>query len=379
MTVPWDALILIALGVTVAITLSIDVQLPQRGSVPLGHAVVIAAAAQTDRFPQFAVIAVIAMAVRHLTGDEPSGVARLRETARVGVPLAVAWGMALATRPLLPSRTSDDWAEAALFAALAIGVAYLLADALVSRGGSGAGRSWREGSPVYLSLLCSGALLAMASGWMLVAAALPLAITKFSFERYSAARRTYEQTIQALGIVPELAGHVTLGHGERTAFYAGTLATRLELTPAMVESVVTAARLHHVGHVAVPDFDDAKPAIEDALVAATSAHILRESGFPATIVSLVDQLADHAGSNDEIYHAVVRLASAFDDLVGDDPTRAAGAIAILWSRSDAPMWELAMRTLADALDDDADLVHDAIALGEPLVVAAAAAGQEAAA
>ena len=115
------------------------------------------------------------------------------------------------------------------------GVAFLTADLLTARFTSvpgeervSAGSAW----PVYVTLLSAAALLALAdrfehdgstgSPWMSAIAFCPLLITRFSFERYAQASSTYRQTIQALSIVPEVAGMSRPGHGERTAVYAAT-------------------------------------------------------------------------------------------------------------------------------------------------------------
>jgi hypothetical protein len=224
---------------------------------------------------------------------------------------------------------------------------------------------------VYAALISSAALIAMATGWLLVFAALPLMITWYSFERYAAARRTYEQTIQALGIVPELAGHVAIGHGERTAAYVRTLAVALDLAPDKREHVIVAARLHHVGHVAVPDCEETRPAIEDSLVAAASARILRLSGFLPEIADLVEALA--APDADDAILAILRVASAFDDLVGEAPDRARGALAILDGRAEGRAWSRVVDTLRSLVETDAAFVESAIAEGAPLTAAAAAA------
>lgn len=364
-----DGVLVVAVGVLVGVTLTLRIQLPRGGSIPMGHAVVIAAAFQFDSGPY-----TVACAVALATGRAVSAVVEGQDWAGRRIlnsvlGMVAAGIVAAAVAPHVPDRGESGWAEAAFIALVAIGVAHVAVDvALEFRSPSW---SWRAAMPVYVSLLCSAALVGMADDWLLVFAALPLAITWYSFERYAAARRTYDQTIQALGIVPELAGHVGIGHGERTAAYARALADRLELPPAARDHVVMAARLHHVGHVAVPDCEDTKPAIEDAMVAAASGRILRDSGFLPEIADLVESLG--APKDDDVVAAALRLASAFDDLVGEDETRARGAVAILQSRDEGPAWDAAVGALRHILEGDGDVVVAAIAEGAPLTAAAAAA------
>lgn len=357
----------VALGVLVGITLTLHMHLPRGGSIPMGHAVVIAAAFQLSAMP-FAAVCVVALGVARIVSTRTKDGAFRASTAALGM---IAAGLtAAAVHPHVPDRDADGWAQAALLAVLAIGCAYVVVDLVLERESDD--WSWRATTPVYVALISSAALLAMASDWLLVFAALPLIITWYSFERYSAARRTYEQTIQALGIVPELAGHVAIGHGERTAAYARALVGRLEVPVTQRDHVVVAARLHHVGHVAVPDCEDTKPAIEDAVVASASGRILRESGFLPEIAALVESLAEPR--DDDILVATLRVASAFDDLVGEDAARANGALAILGSRAEGRAWTRVvdeLRALLDAEDDD--IVGAAIAEGAPLTAAAAAA------
>jgi hypothetical protein len=364
-----DMSLLVALGVVVGATLTLRIQLPRGGSIPMGHAVVIAVAFQLSgsRFVLVCASAVVAALV--VSGARRRSEWSGRDAAVAVLGMAAAGVAAVAVHRHLPVRGSDGWAQAALVGVMAIGSAHVAVDLALGR--RSAAWSWRAAAPVYAALISSAALIAMATGWLLVFAALPLMITWYSFERYAAARRTYEQTIQALGIVPELAGHVAIGHGERTAAYVRTLAVALDLAPDKREHVIVAARLHHVGHVAVPDCEETRPAIEDSLVAAASARILRLSGFLPEIADLVEALA--APDPDDAMVATLRVASAFDDLVGEDPERARGALAILDARAEGPAWSQVVDSLRSLVDGEDGFVEAAIAEGAPLTAAAAAA------
>ena len=364
-----DISLLVALGVLVGVTLTLRIQLPRGGSIPMGHAVVIAVAFQLSSAP-FVLVCASALATALVVSrvrrrEEWPG----RDAVVAVLGMAAAGLVAVAVHRHLPARGSDGWAQASLVGVMAIGSAHVAVDLVLGRRSDA--WSWRAAAPVYAALISSAALIAMATGWLLVFAALPLMITWYSFERYAAARRTYEQTIQALGIVPELAGHVAIGHGERTAAYARALAVVLELPPERREHVVVAARLHHVGHVAVPDCEDTRPSIEDSLVATASAKILRVSGFLPEIADLVESLA--APDAGDAMVAILRVASAFDDLVGEDPDRARGALAILDARAEGRAWSYAVDTLRSLVEAETSFVESAIAEGAPLTAAAAAA------
>jgi hypothetical protein len=366
---PTDISLLVALGVLVGVTLTLRIQLPRGGSIPMGHAVVIAVAFQLSSAPFVLVCAsalVTALVVSAARGrDEWPG----RDAAVAVLGMTAAGLAAVAVHRHLPVRGADGWAQASLLGVMAIGSAHVAVDLALGR--RSAAWSWRAAAPVYAALISSAALIAMATGWLLVFAALPLMITWYSFERYAAARRTYEQTIQALGIVPELAGHVAIGHGERTAAYARALAVALDLAPEQREHVVVAARLHHVGHVAVPDCEETRPAIEDSLVATARARILRVSGFLPEIADLVEAVA--APRVDDAVVALQRVASALVDLVGEDAERALGALAILDARAEGPAWSDVVDTLRSLVEACDGIVESAIAEGAPLTAAAAAA------
>jgi hypothetical protein len=71
--------------------------------------------------------------------------------------------------------------------------------------------------------------------------------------------------------------------------------------------------------------------------------------------------------------AALRLASSFDDLVGEDEARARGALAILQSRDEGPAWVTVVDALRVLVERGDDVVAAAIAEGAPLTAAAAAA------
>jgi hypothetical protein len=98
---------------------------------------------------------------------------------------------------------------------------------------------------------------------------------------------------------------------------------------------------------------------------------LRVSGFLPEIADLVEALA--APRADDELVALLRVASAFDDLVGEDRDRARGAVAILDARGEGPAWSCVVDALRSLVEADDGFVDSAIAEGAPLTAAAAAA------
>jgi hypothetical protein len=235
---------------------------------------------------------------------------------------------------------------------------------------------------VYVALLCGAALLAIAydqGPWTAVVAASPLLLTRFSFQRYSLARRTYDQTIQALAIVPELAGHASIGHGERTGAYAELIADEMRLDGTAARRLTIASRLHHIGHLSLPDMDaDGVGAPNFAEVSWLGGGILRETKFLAEVAELLEagalaDLGQRPARHLAIETAVLQVASDFDDYVGDDPARVDDALALVAGHHTDPDAAAAIAALGRVVAARPDTVAAAIRRGERLTSAAASA------
>jgi hypothetical protein len=226
--------------------------------------------------------------------------------------------------------------------------------------------------PVYLTLVCGAALMAVATEQVGVAmatvAAFPLLITRFSFQRYAGASENVRQTVQALGLVPELAGLSPLGHSERTAVYADAICGCLGLPSPAKERVVTATRLARLGSVPFDpvDPDDDSPSPSPTDVATQGATILSEAGFPADVAALVNGARAGAldGDAPTLEAAVVRVAMTFDEIVGDDPALADRGLALVTGTALDPHTRRAAAALLELGATRPQLVADAIASGD---------------
>lgn len=331
------------LAVVVGGSLLLGVPVPWGGVLPIGYALLIALAQPLSK-PEYAVVVALALlavapwlarreglerAGRHLAHWGSSAAAGLVATKIMARFLPVIGSLGLGPRNSLR-----------ILAQLVAGGAAFVACDLGARRLSGRDQHLRARAawPVYASLMCAAALVGLAARqgiWMAAIAATPLVMVRFSFERYADARRTYRQTITALSIVPEVAGLSQLGHAERTATYAEGLARLLNFSPDVADRVVTAARLHHIGSLSVED-PDADVLLASWALARQGGDILRETGFLAPVGDLVEQAARGShGVGQEA--AVVRIASHFDDLVGNDPGR----------------WVMALRVIAHQNRDEA--------------------------
>ncbi len=88
---------------------------------------------------------------------------------------------------------------------------------------------------------------------------IPLLAAWYSYGHLEVIRRTYEQTIRALGAAPEMGGLVRDGHSERVAAMSVAIADELGLSRNDVGHLETAALLHHLGQVCLDEPEDGRP------------------------------------------------------------------------------------------------------------------------
>jgi hypothetical protein len=363
---PWVA----ALTLVLAGALAVRVAAPWGGSVPLGYTLAAALPALPSQAGLVlpAAIALVAGTRWVRVGPEAAGETILR----LGPPCIGALAAVAAVDAVYPGAP-------VLPRVLASVVALLATDAVVTRR---VPRSERlpllEALPVYLTLGCGAALVAVATAGfgvvMALVAAFPVLITRFSFQRYAAARETLDQTVQALGLVPEMAGLIPVGHSERAAVYAAAVADTLRLGRGSSHRIVTATRLHHLGGVPYDPGDPDEPAQppEPLEVAAGGARILREAGFPEDVADLVQQAAGGGldGEAPSLEAAVVRVAGSFDDVVRDDDEATSRGLAAVSAAAAGTYDRRAVAALLQATASRPDLVPTAVASGARFAEAA---------
>ena len=369
----FGAFLFLAAGMLLAASLLVVIQAPI-GSVPIGYALVIAGAELADVSTYFIVVGLALLATVPVLVNRYGQQDTWRRVLRWLLASAACGGAALAMRAVAPGSRPD----LALLRVTVAGAVFLCVD-LACRWAfptpTAPPMRFAEAWPVHISLLCAAGLLAVAyekDHWMALVALVPLVMTRFAFERYAAAQEAYQQTIKALSIVPEVAGVTPLGHGERSAVYAVSLARRLGLSKEAVERVATAARLHHIGYVTLDDPSEAKMEGNLQFLARLGGDILRETEFLADVGDLVENVHAPEVLNREA--AVVRIATAFDHLVGEDPARALGALQLITFRQHGAHGAAAAHVLEQMLEEEPALIDRAIASGAPLTEAAAASG-----
>jgi len=363
-----------ALGLLVAAGLLLVVKGPD-GPVPLGYALLIAVAGLASASTYFVVAAFALLAAAPTLVSRHGRAGAVRRLV-VWLSASVAAGSAAAAARFVAPGDSAMWILAYTVVA---GVAFLGTDFFARNWRAAPGSeptSLRRAAPVYLSILCAAGLTAVAylhgQELLSLVALLPLILTKFAFDRYAAADEAYQQTIKALSIVPEVAGVTPFGHGERSAAYAVALARRLGLPDDATDRVATAARLHHIGYVTLDDPLEAMENRDRDYLSRLGGDILRETQFLADIGGLVETVDAEQVQPMTREAAVLRVASAFDHLVLENPGRAEGAVQLLASQQSDPYGSAAVLALRWLIEEDPAFLERSIASGRPLTDAAAA-------
>ena len=362
-----------AAAMLLAASLLVAIQAPI-GSVPIGYVLIIAGAELANVSTYFIVVGLALLATVPVLLNRYGQEDTSRRILRWLVASGAGGIAAVAMRAAVPGPSAEHvllrvTVAGAVFLCVDLGCRWVLPTPTAPP------MSFQAAWPVHISLLCAAGLLAVAyekDPWMAAVAVVPLVMTRFAFERYAAAQQAYQQTIKALSIVPEVAGVTPFGHGERSAVYAVSLARRLGLSNDAIERVATAARLHHIGYVTLDDPSEAAEEGNLQLLARLGGDILRETEFLADVGDLVENV--HAPEVLSREAAVVRMATAFDHLVGEDPARALGALQLLTFRQQGPYGAAAAVVLERVLEEDPAVVERAIASGAPLTQAAAASG-----
>jgi hypothetical protein len=169
---------------------------------------------------------------------------------------------------------------------------------------------------------------------------IPLLMTQFAFRRYAAIRTTYQQTIRSLSRVTEVGGYVEEGHSHRVSQLAIAIGRELGLTENDLLELEYAALLHDIGQLSlidpIPGGSTLVVApVERRRVAELGADVIKTTGVLDRVADIVARQADpyrrHREAPDDtlpIESRIIKAASAYDDLVGANPTSDANADAL---------------------------------------------------
>lgn len=146
---------------------------------------------------------------------------------------------------------------------------------------------WQAHAVLYAAAALYAITVPAMGWWSLPLAGLPYGFGYLSLHRLQATRRTYDQTIRALGRIPEAGGMVGIGHVERTAELAVALGSELGLGGQALDRLEYAALLHDIGRLVLanPAVANTNPTASD--IAVWSAAIIGEAELLAPVADLV--------------------------------------------------------------------------------------------
>ena len=193
------------------------------------------------------------------------------------------------------------------------------------------------------ALAASGALIALAERPMGIVALpiflVPLVLTQFAVRRFAGVRATYGQTIRTLSRLTEIGGYTPKDHPARVAELSVAMGRDMGMSERDALDLEYAALLHDIGQVALSEPIPggatllAAPADQDR-IARDGAEIVRKTGVLDTVALILESQAKpyrhvrELGEDVPISSRIIKVANAYDDLVGEsgDPGCEAAAI-----------------------------------------------------
>ena len=185
--------------------------------------------------------------------------------------------------------------------------------------------------PAHVILYSAAALYAVTTPamgwWALPLAGLPYAFGHISLHRLRVTQHTYQQTMRALGRIPEAGGMTAAGHAERTAALAAAVGAQLGMGRQSLDRIEYAALLHDIGRLVLANPAVAGGTYTPSDVTAWSAAIIGEAAHLEPVASLVAVLhAPYRRPGEERDPAlsreahVVRVVSAYDEEIAGGGT-----------------------------------------------------------
>jgi hypothetical protein len=171
----------------------------------------------------------------------------------------------------------------------------------------------------------------------------PLLVIQFAFRRYAGIRATYLQTVRALAQVTEVGGYVERGHSRRVSRLALAIGRELGMPEPDLLNLEYAALMHDIGQLSLVEPIPGGATLlvspaEARRIAEFGADVIKQTGVLRTVADLVrwQWLPAWGGvRTPPLGSKVIRVANAFDDLVGGSADRDRTAAAIDRLRLDA--------------------------------------------
>ncbi|MBO3746477.1 HD domain-containing protein [Streptosporangiaceae bacterium NEAU-GS5] len=183
----------------------------------------------------------------------------------------------------------------------------------------------------------SAALLALSAHSMgltaLLMFAAPLLVTQVAFRKYAGIRATYLQTVRALSRVTEVGGYVEPGHSRRVSHLSVAIGRELGMPEAELLELEYAALMHDIGQLSLSDpIPGGATVLTDPgqarRIAELGAEVIRKTGVLNQVAEIVRHQCDPVALTPPTASRIIKVANAYDDLVGGstDRDRAAAAL-----------------------------------------------------
>jgi hypothetical protein len=198
----------------------------------------------------------------------------------------------------------------------------------------------------------TGMLIAVATSVMGLTALLvftaPILVTQFAFRRYAGILGTYLQTVRALSRVTEVGGYVETGHSRRVSQLSVAMGRELGMAEPELLDLEYAALMHDIGQLSLGDPIPGGATVlaspsEQRRIAELGAGVIEQTGVLSQVVEIVRRQSDSyrvpkpSGETSDgetsdgrpepaltappLGSRIIKVANAYDDLVGDSGDR----------------------------------------------------------
>jgi HD domain len=174
----------------------------------------------------------------------------------------------------------------------------------------------------------------------------PLLVTQVAFRRYAGIRRTYLETVRSLSRVTEVAGYVEAGHSGRVSRLAVAIGRELGMSENLLLKVEYAALMHDIGQLSLRDPIPGGATVQVSArdqdrIAQLGAEVIAQAGVLDDVAEFVRcQSWPARGRNQPpLGSVIIKVANAFDDMVGPSADRDRSAAALDRLRHDPAQYD----------------------------------------
>ncbi|MBB5083394.1 HD-GYP domain-containing protein [Nonomuraea sp. NPDC050547] len=317
---------------------------PIGAAAALGYTLLLDLATNPLRHSALQVVAVIAVgmmagALPHLAVGRPPRLDAMARRLLTGALLAFAFRPLAGTLHELTLGDRGTWWPAltvmVTLIALTLGIDVLIAAMLRAEQVRTAFKvavsdEVRTAFPLGAAVAASGVLLALASHSMdlvaLVVFAAPLLVTQVAFRKYAGIRATYLQTVRALSRVTEVGGYVEPGHSRRVSRLSVAIGRELGMSEPELLELEYAALMHDIGQLSLRDpIPGGATVLTDPeqarRIAELGAEVIRQTGVLDRVADVVRRQCDPIDEDPPLSSRIIKVANAYDDLVGGSTDR----------------------------------------------------------